>query len=116
MTSVRRCFRSTVAVPDPRGTASGEHPEGGYAQTPQADDISHLMAEGGMWHFGFFMTPHMPQMLFHGHEPEFVTATFAAMSGPGTFGPDDLAACAHASSPLPRPQLLPPPDPCRSRR
>ncbi|MFF1738878.1 hypothetical protein [Streptomyces mirabilis] len=52
------------------------------------------VAEGGMWHFGFFMTPHVPEMLFDGHELEFVTATFTAMSNPGTFSSDDLAAYA----------------------
>ncbi|MFF2935332.1 alpha/beta fold hydrolase [Streptomyces mirabilis] len=52
------------------------------------------VAEGGMWHFGFFMTPHIPEMLFDGHELEFITATFTAMSNPGTFRPDDLAAYA----------------------
>jgi pimeloyl-ACP methyl ester carboxylesterase len=77
------------------------------------EDISHLIlvdsllpglgleeamnvAEGGMWHFGFFMSPHVPEMLFDGHELEFVTATFTAMSNPGTFGPNDLTAYAQA--------------------
>ncbi|MFJ9351159.1 alpha/beta fold hydrolase [Streptomyces sp. NPDC101237] len=77
------------------------------------DDISHLVlvdsllpglgleeamnvAEGGMWHFGFFMTPHLPEMLFDGHELEFFTATFTALSNPGTFSNDDLAAYARA--------------------
>ncbi|MFS8197552.1 alpha/beta fold hydrolase [Streptomyces sp. CWNU-52B] len=77
------------------------------------DDISHLVlidsflpgfgleeamdvAEGGMWHFGLFMAPHMPEMLLDGHELEFFTATFTAMSNPGTFSPDDLAAYARA--------------------
>jgi pimeloyl-ACP methyl ester carboxylesterase len=54
------------------------------------------VAEGGMWHFGMFMTPHVPEMLFDGHELEFFTATFTAMANPGTFGPDDLAAYAAA--------------------
>jgi pimeloyl-ACP methyl ester carboxylesterase len=54
------------------------------------------VAEGGMWHFGFFMAPHVPEMLFDGHEREFITATFTAMSNPGTFSPDDLAAYAEA--------------------
>ncbi|WP_063765807.1 alpha/beta fold hydrolase [Streptomyces cellulosae] len=75
------------------------------------EDVSHLVlidaflpgldleaamnvAEGGMWHFGFFMTPHLPEMLFDGHELEFVTATFTAMSNPGTFTDEDLAAYA----------------------
>ncbi|MFE3137442.1 alpha/beta fold hydrolase [Streptomyces scopuliridis] len=77
------------------------------------EDVSHLIlvdsllpglgleeamnvAEGGMWHFGFFMTPHVPEMLFDGHELEFFTATFTAMSNPGTFSDDDLAAYAQA--------------------
>ncbi|GDY68833.1 hypothetical protein SAV14893_082260 [Streptomyces avermitilis] len=77
------------------------------------DEVSHLIlvdsllpglgleeamnvAEGGMWHFGFFMTPHVPEMLFDGHELEFLTATFTAMSNPGTFSDDDLAAYAQA--------------------
>ncbi|NEB38515.1 alpha/beta hydrolase [Streptomyces sp. SID14515] len=76
------------------------------------DDISHLIlidallpglgleeamnvAEGGMWHFGFFMSEHVPEMLFDGHELEFFTATFTAMSNPGTFTDEDLAAYAH---------------------
>ncbi|MEE4596669.1 alpha/beta hydrolase [Streptomyces sp. DSM 41524] len=75
------------------------------------EDVSHLIlvdsilpgfgleeamnvAEGGMWHFGFFMTPHVPEMLFDGHELEFFTATFTAMSNPGTFSPEDLSAYA----------------------
>lgn len=77
------------------------------------DDISHLIlvdaflpgfgleeamnpAEGGMWHFGLFMAPHVPEMLFDGHELEFLTATFTAMSNPGTFSPEDLATYAEA--------------------
>ncbi|GLY78045.1 alpha/beta fold hydrolase [Actinoallomurus iriomotensis] len=79
------------------------------------EDVSHLIlvdsilpglgleeamnvAEGGMWHFGFFMTPHIPEMLFDGHELEFFTATFTAMSNPGTFSDHDLAAYAQAYS------------------
>ncbi|RZU45819.1 pimeloyl-ACP methyl ester carboxylesterase [Streptomyces sp. BK022] len=54
------------------------------------------VAEGGMWHFGLFMTPRIPEMLFDGHELEFFTATFTAMSNPGTFGDHDLAAYAQA--------------------
>lgn len=77
------------------------------------DDVSHLIlvdallpglgleeamnvAQGGMWHFGFFMAPDVPEMLFDGHELEFITATFTAMSSPGTFSADDLAAYAQA--------------------
>lgn len=54
------------------------------------------VAEGGMWHFGLFMTPHIPEMLFDGHELEFLTATFTAMSHPGTFSEADLSAYAQA--------------------
>ena len=54
------------------------------------------VARGGMWHFGFFMAPGLPEMLFDGHELEFVTATFTAMSNPGTFDQADLAAYADA--------------------
>ncbi|MFF9363585.1 alpha/beta fold hydrolase [Streptomyces griseoluteus] len=77
------------------------------------EDVSHLIlvdsllpglgleeamnvAEGGMWHFGFFMSPRIPEMLFDGHELEFFTATFTAMSNPGTFSDHDLAAYAQA--------------------
>jgi pimeloyl-ACP methyl ester carboxylesterase len=56
------------------------------------------VAEGGMWHFGFFMSPQVPEMLFEGHELEFITATFTAMSNPGTFSPEDLAAYAESYS------------------
>ncbi|MFH8533477.1 alpha/beta fold hydrolase [Streptomyces tendae] len=54
------------------------------------------VAEGGMWHFGFFMTPLLPEMLFEGHELEFFTATFTAMSNPRTFSDHDLVAYAQA--------------------
>ncbi|SME87832.1 alpha/beta fold hydrolase [Streptomyces sp. Amel2xC10] len=77
------------------------------------EDISHLVlidallpglgleeamnvAEGGMWHFGFFMTEHLPEMLFDGHEREFIAATFTAMSNPGTFTEEDLTTYARA--------------------
>ncbi|MDL5158274.1 alpha/beta fold hydrolase [Actinomycetospora termitidis] len=49
------------------------------------------VARGGMWHFGFFMQPGIPEMLFDGHELEFFTATFTALSNPGTFDEADLA-------------------------
>ncbi|WP_214105810.1 alpha/beta fold hydrolase [Acrocarpospora catenulata] len=54
------------------------------------------VAEGGMWHFGFFMAPHLPEMLFDGHELEFFTATFTAMSNAGTFDQADLETYADA--------------------
>ncbi|MGW2483876.1 alpha/beta fold hydrolase [Streptomyces sp. NPDC001571] len=54
------------------------------------------VAEGGMWHFGLFMTPHIPELLFDGHELEFLTTTFTAMANPGTFSEHDLATYARA--------------------
>jgi pimeloyl-ACP methyl ester carboxylesterase len=54
------------------------------------------VANGGMWHFGFFMQQHIPEMLFDGHELEFFTATFRAISNPGTFTDDDLQFYADA--------------------
>jgi pimeloyl-ACP methyl ester carboxylesterase len=54
------------------------------------------VADGGLWHFGMFMAPAVPEMLFDGHELEFITATFRAMSIEGTFSDDDLAAYAAA--------------------
>ena len=54
------------------------------------------VARGGMWHFGFFLQPYIPEMLFDGHELEFFTATFTALSNPGTFSDEDLAFYARA--------------------
>jgi len=54
------------------------------------------VANGGMWHFGFFLQPHIPEMLFDGHELEFFTTTFTALSNPGTFTAEDLAFYARA--------------------
>jgi pimeloyl-ACP methyl ester carboxylesterase len=54
------------------------------------------VAEGGTWHFGFFMAERIPEMLFDGHELEFVSASFGALSTPGTFTADDLAYYAEA--------------------
>lgn len=48
------------------------------------------VAESGMWHFGFFMAPHVPEMLFDGHEAEFFETSFRAISNPGTFSDEDL--------------------------
>lgn len=47
-----------------------------------------------MWHFGFFMTEHVPEMLFDGHELEFFITRFTAMSNPGTFTDEELGTCA----------------------
>ena len=54
------------------------------------------VANGGMWHFGFFMQPGIPEMLFDTHELEFFTASFRALSNPGTFSDGDLAWYADA--------------------
>jgi pimeloyl-ACP methyl ester carboxylesterase len=54
------------------------------------------VAKGGLWHFGFFMAPQVPEMLFDGHELEFFTATFTAMSNTGTFDQADIEAYVDA--------------------
>ncbi|TDV43115.1 alpha/beta fold hydrolase [Actinophytocola oryzae] len=53
---------------------------------------------GGSWHFGFFMAPGIPEMLFAGHEQEFVETTFTALSASPTFTEEELAYYAHAYS------------------
>jgi pimeloyl-ACP methyl ester carboxylesterase len=58
----------------------------------EAMDVAH----GGMWHFGFFMQPGIPEMLFDGHELEFFTTTFRALANPGTFTDGDLEYYARA--------------------
>ncbi|MFG1607609.1 alpha/beta fold hydrolase [Actinoplanes sp. NPDC049265] len=54
------------------------------------------VAEGGMWHFGLFMTPAVPEMLFDGHELEFVSTMFPLLGQPGVFSDEDLAYYAEA--------------------
>lgn len=54
------------------------------------------VAEGGMWHFGFFMAPHVPEMLFDGHEGEFFSSSFRALGSSGTFTDADLEFYARA--------------------
>ena len=49
------------------------------------------VARGGMWHFGLFMQRGVPEMFLDGHEQEFFSSSFTAISNPGTFGEDDLA-------------------------
>lgn len=46
----------------------------------QAMDV----ARGGRWHFGFFMTPDVPELLLDGHEDEFFTRWFAQLAGADT--------------------------------
>ncbi|WP_063746515.1 alpha/beta fold hydrolase [Catenuloplanes japonicus] len=55
------------------------------------------VANGGMWHFGFFMTPDVPEMLFDGHELEFITTMFPLLSGRAdAFTDEDFAYYAQA--------------------
>lgn len=49
------------------------------------------VARGGMWHFGLFMQRGVPEMFLDGHEQEFFSSSFTAISNPGTFTEDDLA-------------------------
>lgn len=42
----------------------------------QAMDVAH----GGRWHFGFFLTPHVPEMLVAGHEREFFPWWYAGLA------------------------------------
>jgi len=51
---------------------------------------------GGSWHFGFFMAPHIPEMLLDGHELEFIETTFAARSTPSTFTDEELSFYARS--------------------
>ncbi|WP_261570982.1 alpha/beta fold hydrolase [Frankia gtarii] len=51
------------------------------------------VAEGGRWHFGFFMTPEVPELLLGGHEREFFAWWFAHLSGdPDAFSSDEIDA------------------------
>jgi pimeloyl-ACP methyl ester carboxylesterase len=53
------------------------------------------VAAGGRWHFGFFMTPEVPELLLTGKEREFFTWWFAHLSGhPGAFSPGEIDAVA----------------------
>lgn len=51
----------------------------------QAMDVAH----GGLWHFGFFLTPDVPEMLIAGHEREFFTWWYAQFAH-RPLGPDTL--------------------------
>ncbi|HEX6345013.1 hypothetical protein [Umezawaea sp.] len=51
---------------------------------------------GGSWHFGFSMTPAIPEMLLDGHQEEFFRSAFDARSTPSTFGDEDIAYHAKA--------------------
>ncbi|MTD54456.1 alpha/beta fold hydrolase [Amycolatopsis pithecellobii] len=55
------------------------------------------VTSGGMWHFGFFAAPEIPEMLFDGHELEFFRWAFPAMAGkPDAFSDDEVALYARA--------------------
>lgn len=57
-------------------------------------DLEDIVAnsDGAMWHFNFFAAPFpFPELLFDGHQDEFFTMTFNALSNPGTFSEEDLA-------------------------
>jgi pimeloyl-ACP methyl ester carboxylesterase len=43
----------------------------------QAMDV----ARGGRWHFGFFMTPQVPELLIDGHEDEFFALWYSQLAG-----------------------------------
>ncbi|MEV0276946.1 alpha/beta hydrolase [Streptomyces sp. NPDC050610] len=61
----------------------------------QAMDV----AAGGRWHFGLFMAPEVPELLFSGHEHAFFTWWFAHLAGtPGAIGTADVAAVTRAYS------------------
>lgn len=50
---------------------------------------------GGLFHFGFFMTPEVPEMLLDGKEDDFFTWWFARLSAvPEAFPPEEVAAVA----------------------
>jgi pimeloyl-ACP methyl ester carboxylesterase len=59
-------------------------------------EASMNVVTGGSWHFGFFMAPAIPEMLFDGHELEFITATFTALRTTSTFTDEELAFYAEA--------------------
>jgi pimeloyl-ACP methyl ester carboxylesterase len=55
------------------------------------------VTSGGMWHFGFFMAPDLPELLFDGHELEFFRWAFRGMSGgPDAFSEEEIALYARA--------------------
>lgn len=57
------------------------------------------VARGGLWHFGLFMTPEVPELLFQGHEREFFRWWFAHMSGePTQFSPSEIDQVTRAYS------------------
>lgn len=53
------------------------------------------MAHGGLWHFGFFLTPEVPEMLLSGHEREFFPWWYQQLSHQPV-DPDALADVLHS--------------------
>ncbi|MFF3663841.1 alpha/beta fold hydrolase [Streptomyces olivochromogenes] len=52
-------------------------------------------ASGGLFHFGLFMTPEAPELLFHGNEKAFLTWWFAKMAAnPKAFPPEEVDTIA----------------------
>ncbi|WP_033296220.1 alpha/beta fold hydrolase [Amycolatopsis jejuensis] len=57
------------------------------------------VANGGRWHFGLFMTPEMPELLFAGHEHEFFRKWFSDLSAtPGAIDEETIAEIARSYS------------------
>lgn len=51
------------------------------------------VAAGGRWHFGFFMTPEVPELLLDGKEEDFFNWWFRALGrDPAAWHPDHIAA------------------------
>ncbi|MEA5363850.1 alpha/beta hydrolase [Amycolatopsis sp., V23-08] len=61
-------------------------------------EASMNVVTGGSWHFGLFMAPQIPEMLFDGHELEFFTTTFTALRTTSKFTEEELAYYADAYS------------------
>lgn len=61
----------------------------------QAMDV----ARGGRWHFGFFMTPEVPELLFEGHERAFLEWWFPALAADASpFTPEVIDAMTRSYS------------------
>lgn len=55
------------------------------------------VAKGGLWHFGLFMTPEVPELLFQGHERDFFAWWYAGLTAnEDAFPSADLDAMAAA--------------------
>jgi pimeloyl-ACP methyl ester carboxylesterase len=55
----------------------------------EAMDVAH----GGRWHFGLFMTPEVPELLFEGHERQFFEWWFPSLAAdPSGYDPEALDA------------------------